>query len=1091
MKPGTRYVTGLVLGLLGLRMTAGAAGDALPDGRWVLTLSNARPGVSATATADTEAGDEGQDEPKVRAAPVAAPKTEPDAGLLDFELVLERADGKWVPLFSDAERIFGLVENVDPAGDVRVRVLFDTMGRSGDLFKTHAVTALIGYTLTLRATAGGSVAGTWTSPVTGKGDVTGRILPMPTAPRPAPASGEHPRFLLRAGQIPTLKARAATPWGQSLVKHLDKEAWSRSGRAVGLGLLYRITGDKAYAKRAQELVLRDMDGGWWDVIGPIHDPPHKVMEAVYTWDLIHDACDADFQKRLLAKARGHMRFLDNFCDIDRGNGHPYSNWSAQYQTGVGMAALALLADPSDFREPAPDADIPTLTPPKEPVPQGLPVLPFDGDGRQVVRWLAAGPFDIGLGHDGLAAIGGAANAKVYDGLTFPIMVKGTESKEVNDKDGFHLIQMKNSKFLWSTIGGDDGQPLTRKSEGVFRPVPKAWICSPTTYKGAPGYLDLRIASGYRSYRTFYLAAALNVPAPVTVSIRFQNQQRDDPCVYIAGRKFGINDMVRLEAGTYPVLQPVTYTSFIGSHGRDEAIYHGFHLVPVTAEQKAKMLARRQALNEFQALCAKTLAGTPYADYWPRLWLASARAKMDAFASNAISERGWNIAGDCYTLPSLQALGPFAHAYATAMGRTLASPGNLGWVLPHQVSKTIFSDDRAFAAAYGRGGGPYGPMPYARCFPFVDPTFQPAVGWAAQKTLDLALAGKLASENLVVDDFDPMSAAFALLDWPAPEDVKSPQGIVPLAIADHQRCAWTFRNRFKDGDDAVASIAGFIHPGGDWGDVVSGEFRLAALGCEWALRGAGKREFANVVLLADEGGAAKPLRGLVYREPARRSPDGASVVRLDLRPLLMKDKQSDSYGPPLGSRTFLADGSGACGAPVLVVVRDELPVVASPAAAKPEADLLDDAVPAKPKDLLPGDSRKPKTPPAGSGNPVLDASPFHRWQLVTDPSHTVALRPDGFSLAATNGATLNATVLRPAAVVLSQMSVAVPMELNYRYDHRGGKLPRTVIVAAGSGPFLVAMTVQRGPAPKVSLSGDRIVVGGRRVNVTADALEIAP
>jgi hypothetical protein len=38
--------------------------------------------------------------------------------------------------------------------------------------------------------------------------------------------------------------------------------------------------------------------------------------------------------------------------------------------------------------------------------------------------------------------------------------------------------------------------------------------------------------------------------------------------------------------------------------------------------------------------------------------------------------------------------------------------------------------------------------------------------------------------------------------------------VPLAAADRQRQCWTFRNRFKDADDGVAAIAGFIHAGGD-------------------------------------------------------------------------------------------------------------------------------------------------------------------------------------------------------------------------------------------------------------------------------------
>jgi hypothetical protein len=66
-----------------------------------------------------------------------------------------------------------------------------------------------------------------------------------------------------------------------------------------------------------------------------------------------------------------------------------------------------------------------------------------------------------------------------------------------------------------------------------------------------------------------------------------------------------------------------------------------------------------------------------------------------------------------------------------------------------------------------------------------------------------------------------------------------------------------------------------------------------------------------------------------------------------------------------------------------------------------------------------------------------------------------------------------------------------MELNYRHDHRGGKLPRKVISVGGDGPYLVAMTVQRGPPPKAALSGDVVTVGGRKLRVLAHGLETLP
>jgi hypothetical protein len=1075
----------VVLSLIGTL----AAGEALPDGRWLISLGQDRPGadpvkanpvkanpvkanpVKAEGGEGGEGGEEGEGASEAKTAASAI-------GAQGLSLVLERAEGRWIPLVGDAEqcRCFGLIEEAKD-GRLKVTVLIDAMSRKNNLFKTQNRTSLTTYTLELTG-LDKTVKGTWKS-THGGGAVSGRILPRPAVGTPA-ATGEHPRFLLRSADLAALKAKAATSWGQAMVKALDQpEAWSRSSRAVGLGLLYRITGEKRYAREAQALIQTDIASGWWDVIGPIHDPPHKILEAVYAWDLIHDACDEDFRRELPRLARRNLRFMDDFCDILRGNGHPHSNWSAQFMSGLGLAALACLADPAD-PDPAPETGIPSITPPTTP-PEGLPVLPFDGPKNQTTRWLVAGPFDMGLGHDGLASLGGEAKAVIRDGLKFPLKVKANESREVNDKDGLHYIQMKNTRppIHWYTYRGDDLQPLTKEIEGVFRPFPAQWICGETTYAGAPGWMDLRIASGFRSYRTFYLAAALEVPSATTVIVRFQNQQRDRPRVWISGRMVRVNDMVTLAPGIHPVIYPLTYTTFIASHGRDQAIYDSFQLVPATSEQVDQLRRHRQCIRDFHDLASKTLAGTSYADFWPHLWLAYARAKMDQWCRNAISEGGWNIAGDCYSIPSLQALGPFAHAYATSTGAGLASPGNLGQVLPHQVHKTVFAADRAFAPPFGRGGGPYGPMIYARCFSFVDTGLKPAVGWAAHRTLELAQAGKLASENLVVADLDPLSAAFALVQWPLPEAVKPPQGILPLAVA-----AWTFRNRFQDGEDAVAMIAGWIHPGGDWGDVVSGEWRLSALGHDWAMRGGSvsrDEAFHNIVFPAMQyDGKSTVWRQVLYREAGGSAAGAPGTVRLQMHTM---GKNGDA-GPVIGSRSFLSDFSGACGAPVLVVLRDRVPPVPPPPPKKDDVQDLDksDKELGDNADLL-GSVGKPVKPPTfAERNQHL-----HRWMMVTDPAHQVTVRPDGFTLTAKDGTTLVATVLSPAKPRIHHEPAGISMELNYRYDHRGGPTPRTAIQVAGDGPFLVAMTVQKGQAPKVALAGDRLSIGDVHLRIGEDGI----
>lgn len=67
--------------------------------------------------------------------------------------MLERADGRWIPLFSDSGRIIGLIADAQ-GGRLKITVLNDGMGRSNNLFKDSGRTSLISYTLELTATAG-------------------------------------------------------------------------------------------------------------------------------------------------------------------------------------------------------------------------------------------------------------------------------------------------------------------------------------------------------------------------------------------------------------------------------------------------------------------------------------------------------------------------------------------------------------------------------------------------------------------------------------------------------------------------------------------------------------------------------------------------------------------------------------------------------------------------------------------------------------------------------------------------------------------------------------------------------------------------
>ena len=1101
-----------------------------------------------------------------------------------FVFCLERNGAKWEPVFSGRGYglPFGLVRKdrvADGSAELDCLVLYFGEGREKKFKGNPEGSLLVEYTLRFRAEGSSGIAGSWRSskalphripplhhkpfPPTREGELTGMFVPTRPAGRIPPKPGEHPRFLVRREDVPALKKKYATAWGKNMAAQLDKKDWSRSNSAVGLGLLYQLTGKREYADRARKLIMRDIDSGWWLPISGIHDPAWKAMEGIYAYDLVHDTCDAAFHAKMRRTMRPNMQFLHNYCNIDRGNGAHHSNWSAQYQTGVGMCAMALLADPEPVRE-EPPLKIARLSPPADlEIKPGTPVLPRGGT-RQILQWLAAGPFDLGVGNDGLAELGGVAKARPTNGTTFTLKVKAEPSPESND--GLSIIHYKNAKIPTSTVRGDDLKPLVKEITGRFRKIcddvvggakpdkpaaggkekkddlldeledsllseeertsadkkaaaaaartaarkaadrrPK-WEVNPTRYMAGPGHkglIDLREAMGRRCWRTIYFYAVLDNPTPCYVKVYMQNQQRWEPYVYIAGQPFEKNDILFMEAGKYPVMIPWTMTTYVHSHGRPEQDID-FVLAEVSQEKVDRLKRHHAALDAFRKACRETLAGRRAEgvsqDYEALMWLAHSRLVMDRWCSEATGDRGWLIAGECYGRVSLVTAMPFGHAYRNVVGVDPARKPNLGWVVPQAVCRTVFSPDKAVMHSYGRGGGPLGVDLYARGFGFVSDDLKPMALWGWKRTQALADAGKLKAPELVVDKLDPMSAAFAFVNWPAAAGggikEKNPAECVPHAVTDTQVLGYTFRNRWKDGNDIVTLLSGFRHAGGDWGGGNFGEMRLAGLGAQWVVHaGWHPRSWPGM----------HPLESLFkeVRERDRRTgKDGSGMITLDFL---------DQRGEVRGTRHFAVDYSGKCGAPALFATVDRVPAPPAdkvkeareayrktiesipPPKAKVSIELvasdgdsdLDNLLGEKPnrQEKTQNMSEKEKEIAAKAEFDLLKNS-MNRWILSTVKENRIEMAKNGFTITAPNGATLTGTVVGPADPKIWQGEFEIGHEINYWRDHRGAKFRRPVVQIGGGEFFFVIMTLQKGAAPEVKISGSGadagVTVGGRSV-----------
>ena len=312
-------------------------------------------------------------------------RDEPDAPRVPIVLDFVRRGRAWeAEVVGLAERYnhaihFGRLAEMEAADDklhllVRMRIVPDPWRRGGDAE----------YDIKLRRKAG-ELAGTYTGLFNGaaiRGAAEGRIgkTARPVAQAHVPlAPGEHPRLLCRRADIPALRARAKTPagrqWVQRLHEALDRPG-HRTNRAAGLGFLYVLTGEEAYAAKAREELQADLKASRnWTARGGPHYLARQAVEAAIAYDLIHDACDDACRKQMNALFTGHLPGLYGVGRprVSWGNWNLPSNWNALYRSGLGVAALLLLGQPCD-------------PPPAPPEPPDK--APPAADAQHAERWAA-------------------------------------------------------------------------------------------------------------------------------------------------------------------------------------------------------------------------------------------------------------------------------------------------------------------------------------------------------------------------------------------------------------------------------------------------------------------------------------------------------------------------------------------------------------------------------------------------------------------------------------------------------------------------------------------------------------------------------
>jgi len=660
-------------------------------------------------------------------------------------------------------------------------------------------------------------------------------------------------------------------------------------------------------------------------------------------------------------------------------------------------------------------------------------------------------FRTGVGMSALSLAGAreaypAAPAK-------PELARITESAAM---PGVPVVKLEPGRF-WSAWA------FRQETEAAFVPLdPKALISAQRatainqpTWEGA---VDLTVAIHRRGPATCYLASALENDAPGFYRVEMLVNKMIEPSITIAGRRFVNGDILYLGQGRFPVIArlPITKTDpftnvefFLKLHATDEAKAHA----------RLKWLTERQAVDTALWEAGRSAGRNPE---WDR-WLGVARQRIENWANQALGDRGWNHEGEAYTQHSYRSVFAFAHAYRNVTGYELAPGGKLNTALAGYVGRTVLGTGNPRMQSFAPGGGPLGVDNWARGFGLATDVLKPVCLWTWNRTQAAADAGKFTSPDQPVATLDPLSAAFWFVNYPVAMQERNPGELRDQLVADRDRGGFVFRNRWQDDDDIAATFwLDSNHRGGGWGSAEAGEFRIMGLGVDWAVRGMGwgngsdyrsksiahPRLFQNVVFVpeASKGGRNGVATG------SELKPDGSGFVSANLDqvyqgPSKRSAAKADAAAPVAkltGQRSFAADYSGKCGAPALFAVADKV---------------------------------------AGSAGTNL-------WQLVTEKDHQVTVDGNAFTIMAHNGASLRGTVVLPATAQIQVITKTIRHEINYHGSHKRADFPRQVITVPGNDTFFVVLTLQKGAAPAVTVTGTMVTVGRHKVSFEGTNLVLA-
>jgi hypothetical protein len=316
--------------------------------------------------------------------------------------------------------------------------------------------------------------------------------------------GEHPRTVCRKSDLPRLREKLKTPFGQA--------AFAKMAGPVGWGMQYQLSGDAKYAKLAQdevaEIIFRGK--GCTAAFAPARALGCQVERVAVALDLCYDAWPEGFKAQVITWLRKIATRV--FCDPRKislsANWNVASNHVGSLYAGVAFAGLVLWGEkgpaPPRPTPPALALDIPAA---KDYTPgKGVPVVPLEA-GALPRKWLATAAIPEAISTDPLVSVQGLETLRPEAGTT---------------------IKLEDYEL-------------------TFQPLRDEFVSA------AENNIVLKAFMSDRDTATFCLYTVLDVREGGIYKLHNAYSNSGRPQLVLNGHRLADGQVVRLEKGLYPVL----------------------------------------------------------------------------------------------------------------------------------------------------------------------------------------------------------------------------------------------------------------------------------------------------------------------------------------------------------------------------------------------------------------------------------------------------------------------------------------------------------------------------------------------------------